>query len=189
MPKNQINLLPREEFEKKPLGKFLIWALSVGRWIVIFTELVVILAFLYRFKLDRDISDLYDQIKLKQAIVQSSSGFEKEFRFFQKRISEIKNLETNRVGVPALVSEVSRITPPDVAFSNFSFTDENGEKQIKVTGFALSEEGLGGLLAGLSASPDLTEINLLSVSKRTEEAGIRFALTAKVVIGGRKNAI
>ncbi|MFZ5365751.1 MAG: PilN domain-containing protein [Patescibacteria group bacterium] len=185
MPKSQINLLPREEFEKKPLGKFLIWALSVGRWIVIFTELIVIIAFLSRFKLDRDISDLHDKIKQKQARVQSSQEFERDFRFFQKRISEIKNLETKQIWVTSIISEVSQITPVDVAFSNFSF----GEEGINLTGTALSEEGLGSFLAGLASSPMFGDINLSSVSKKTEEAGIRFTITAKVQTGGKENAL
>lgn len=185
MPKSQINLLPREEFEKKPLGKFLIWALSVGRWIVIFTELVVILAFLSRFKLDRDISDLHEKIRQKQARIQSTQTFEQDFRFFQKRISEIKNLETKQIWVTSILSEISQITPVDVAFSNFSF----GEESIKLTGTALSEEGLGSFLAGLAASPTFSDINLSSVSKKTEEAGIRFTLTAKVLPGGGKHAL
>jgi hypothetical protein len=65
MPKKEINLLPKEEFEKKPLGKFLVWALSIGRYIVIFTELIVILAFLSRFKLDRDLADLNQSVREK----------------------------------------------------------------------------------------------------------------------------
>jgi hypothetical protein len=69
MPKQEINLLPREEFEKKPIGKFLTWALSIGRYIIIFTELIVILAFLSRFKLDRDLSDLNQSIREKQAVI------------------------------------------------------------------------------------------------------------------------
>lgn len=186
MPKKQINLLPQEEFEKKPLGKFLLWALTVGRWIVIFTELIVIMAFLSRFKLDRDISDLYDQIKQKQAIISSSSSFEQDFRFLQKRISEIQNLETKQIYVSSIFSAISAITPTDVVFSNFSY-DEDG---IRLTGIALSEEGLGSFLAGLTTSPNFTDVNLSSVSKKTgEEAGIRFTLTAKVLTGGRKNAI
>ena len=63
MPKKDINLLPREEFEQKTVGRFLIWALTVGRWIVIVTELIVITAFLSRFKLDRDLANLYEKIR------------------------------------------------------------------------------------------------------------------------------
>jgi len=73
--KSQIELLPREEWEETSFGKFLKWLLTVGRYIVIFTELVVILAFLSRFKLDRDLTDLYKQIENKQAIIQNSTDF------------------------------------------------------------------------------------------------------------------
>ena len=57
--KHEIELLPKEEWEKTSFGKFIKWTLNVGRYIVIATELIVILAFVSRFKLDRDLTDLY----------------------------------------------------------------------------------------------------------------------------------
>ena len=53
-----INLLPKTEFELSFWGRFIKWALSTGRYIIILTELVVIIAFMSRFKLDRDASDV-----------------------------------------------------------------------------------------------------------------------------------
>jgi len=185
MPKKGINLLVQEEFEKKPLGKFLLWVLSTGRWIVVFTELIVILAFLARFKLDRDIADLYESIKQKQAIIASFSSFEKDFRFLGKRLSEVKNLETEQPRVTALIEEISNITPSDVAFSSLSF----GQDEIKISGIALSERGLGSFIAGLISSSNFSDINLSNITQKVEDPGIRFNLTMKVSPKGGKNAI
>ena len=71
-----IELLPKEEWEKTSLGKFIKWVLTVGRYIVIFTELIVISAFISRFKLDRDLSKIYEDIEKKQSLVVASSDFE-----------------------------------------------------------------------------------------------------------------
>lgn len=176
MPKKEINLLPREEFEKKPLGRFLIWALTIGRYIVIFTELIVILAFLSRFKLDRDLSDLYESIREKQAIIQASSDFEQDFRFLQKRLLTIKNLEEEKVETVPIIAEISSLVPLDVVLSNLSF----GEEEIRITASALSEEGLGSFILNLSSSPKFKEINLSSISKSSESPEIKFSLTAKI---------
>jgi Tfp pilus assembly protein PilN len=184
MPKKEINLIPKEEFEKKPLGKFLLWLLSVGRWIVIFTELVVILAFISRFKLDRDLTNLYEQIKQKQAIINSYSDFEKEFRSFQEKISKIKELEKDQVKITSIISNISSFTPGDIIFSTLNYEKET--KEIKINGLALSEEGLGGFIAGFSNSQEFTDVNLSSISKKPEEIGIKFSLTAKYLPGGRK---
>jgi len=185
MPKKGINLLVQEEFEKKPLGKFLLWVLSTGRWIVVFTELIVILAFLARFKLDRDIADLYESIKQKQAIIASFSSFEKDFRFLGKRLFEVKNLEVKQPGTTALIEEISSITPPDVAFSSFSFSQD----EMKIAGIALSEKGLGSFIAGLTSSSSFSDINLSNITQKAEDPGIRFSLTMRVLPKGGKNAI
>ncbi len=84
--KSTIELLPQENWEKGTFGRLLKWALTVGRYIVIITELIVILAFLSRFKFDRDLTDLNEKVKQQQAIVQSSAQFEQKFRFLQKQL-------------------------------------------------------------------------------------------------------
>lgn len=177
MPKKEINLLPREEFEKKPFGHFLIWALTVGRYVVIFTELIVIIAFLSRFKLDRDLSDLYESIREKQAIIEASSSFEQDFRFLQKRLLTIKTFQEEKVSTVPILAEISSLTPFDVILSSLSF-DEEG---IRITASALSEEGLGSFISNLSLSPKFKEINLSSISKKAEGPEINFSLTAKIV--------
>jgi hypothetical protein len=53
-----VNLLPQDPFFETVFGRFLKWALSIGRYIVIFTELIVILSFASRFTLDRMVTDL-----------------------------------------------------------------------------------------------------------------------------------
>jgi len=183
MPKKAINLLPREEFEKKPLGRFLTWALTAGRYIVIFTELIVLIAFLSRFKLDRDLSDLYDQIQQKQAQITAYSDFEKDFRFFQERLEIIKTLQGEQPLIEGIINTVTQTIPDDVSLNNFSFS----ENEVKIAGIALSETGLKSFVASLSGSKQLTNISLTNITK---EAGgwIKFIITAKVNKGA-KNAI
>ena len=53
-----INLLPQDPFYETPIGRVMAWASTVGRYLVIFTEVVVIFSFASRFKLDRDLTDL-----------------------------------------------------------------------------------------------------------------------------------
>ena len=68
MPKKltplSINLMPGRETSFGE--KFLNWSLTFGRYIIIGTEIIVLVAFFSRFKLDRDFIDLHDQVKEKQ---------------------------------------------------------------------------------------------------------------------------
>ena len=179
MPKKEINLLPREEFEKKPIGRFLTWALSAGRYIVIFTELIVILAFLSRFKLDRDLADFNQSIREKQAIIEASAEFEKEFLFLQTRLATIKKLKGQQASFSQLVSIIGSLTPLDVAISNLSFSEEG----LRINATALSERGLGNFVANLSASPNFKEVSLTSVSKSLETGPeIKFIINTQFVV-------
>jgi Tfp pilus assembly protein PilN len=185
MPKSQINLLPQEDFEKQPLGKFVLWAVSIGRWVVIIVDIIVICAFLSRFKLDQDRANINDKISAKQDVIRSLQSTEKEFRSLQQRLIQINNLQTKRSNVVPLVSSVAKVLPADVILSNFNYQD--GE--IRTNGIALSEDGLGKFLAGLVNSPTLSEINLSSVSRKQGDPGISFSLTAKIVTSNKKNAL
>lgn len=177
MPKTQINLLPKDDFEKKPIGKFLMWALNVGRWIVVFTELIVILAFLSRFKLDQDISDLYDRIKEKQAIVAAYSSTEADFLSTQKRLDKVQQLEKDQIGIEKILNEISQITPQQIIFKNLAFS----EGAIKISATAATEASLGQFLVNLSSSGSFEEINITNISKGIGgEAGIQFVITAKI---------
>ncbi len=179
MPKKEINLLPREEFEKKPLGRFLTWALSAGRYIVIFTELIVILAFLSRFKLDRDLADLNQSIREKQAIIEASADFEKEFIFLQTRLAAIKKLKGQQLSFSQLVNIVGALTPFDVAIANLSLSEEG----LRINAIALSERGLGNFVANLSTSPHFREVTLTSVSKSLETGPeIKFIINAQFLV-------
>lgn len=184
MPKKEVNLLPQEEFEKKPVGKFLLWALNIGRWIVIATELIVIIAFLSRFKLDRDLADLYEEIRAKQAIITSLNKFEGEFRFTQDRLSWINQLQKDQPTISIILSAISQSVPTDVVLDKLALEKDD----VALSGLALSENGLKTFLNALAHSPVLGDINLSNVSKKQEEeGGIQFSLTGKVKKQGGNN--
>jgi len=172
--KRDIELLPQEEWEKTSLGKFLKWILTAGRYIVIVTELVVISAFLSRFKLDRDLTNLHEEIEEKQARVQAMGDFEKEFRFLQKRIEVIQEIDGVRKVTTGLIENLVPLLPIDVSLSDFTVSG----KEISLTATAFSEEGLATFLGNLKKSPQFNRLNLTHVSMGTEkETGIQFKIS------------
>jgi len=176
-PKTTIEFIPQEEWEKTSFGKFLKWLLNVGRWIVIITELIVILAFLSRFKLDRDLTNLNEVVKQKQAIVSASSDFEKEFRFLQKRLSTIEGLKKSQVEADKILELFSQLTPAGIQLSNFNLS---GEK-ISLTASADSEITFAVFLKNLKQEPKLTSLTLNKVMVDEEQFGRTvFNLTANL---------
>ena len=67
--------------------KFIDWALTIGRLVVILTEVIALSAFVYRFTLDRQLIDLHSKIKQKTAIVGYLKDREEIYRNLQDRLS------------------------------------------------------------------------------------------------------
>ena len=172
MPK--VNLLPKEELETKPFGRFLKWALSYGRYIIVTVELIAFLVFFSRFIYDRELADINDKIEQKQAIIASAQEFEDRFRTIQEHISYIETLDEDRRVYLEILDTLERTTPVQVSFNTVSFT----EKSLTLDGFAVSNESFAQLLAQLKTVDTFTSISLDSLTEDEENEDIlEFTLT------------
>jgi len=175
--KNQVNLLPKDEFEFSTTGKLVKWAVSVGRWVVVFTEFIVICAFLSRFYFDTELSNLFDELKQKQAIVESAQSFEENFRQTQNKTKVIKNLLAQESESSEIITDVSSVMPLNISLTQMSVL----ENTLSLTGNAFSEQDLGVFLSGLLSNPKLFEVSLTNVSSQGEMSlGITFNISAKI---------
>src|SRR5687767_5886225 len=120
MPKNKsINLLPQEEFDASIVGRVLKWAMGTFRIIVIITEMIVMAAFLSRFWLDAQNSDLNEQIKVKTAQISAQADFEKQFKNLQARLNIVK-LITQAAPTTTKIDLVATKTPQDIILTSIS---------------------------------------------------------------------
>ncbi|MBI1869435.1 hypothetical protein HYS11_00505, partial [Candidatus Gottesmanbacteria bacterium] len=115
-----INLLPGGKDGKRYGGKFLQWALTYGRYIIIFTELIVLIAFFSRFKFDQELSDLHEIIQQKQAVISSVAEFETEVHLLQARIAQIKTIDRNHELYPKTLHLLDDLLPDDVVLKRLS---------------------------------------------------------------------
>jgi Tfp pilus assembly protein PilN len=175
--KTAIEFLPQESWEKGTWGKILKWTLTIGRYIVIFTELVVILAFLSRFKLDRDLTDLGEKIRQQQAIIVSWSNFEKDFRFLNRRLQTIEEFRKSQIESGEILEELANLIPLDIVISDFSVSN----RQLSLSASAFSEGGLSSFLRNLKNSKNFKNITLTQISLNTEkEIGIKFQVKGEI---------
>lgn len=179
MPAKEINLLIRADFDKTLLGRFLRWALTYGRYIIICTEIIVLLAFIYRFSLDRKITDLNDEIEQKQAIIEANVGFESQFRNLQKRTNKIVDIVTEQNTPVIILKHLQSITPQGVVFSAFSYT----KGLVSINAIANSNSSFSLFLINLKTSPNLNSVNVKSLTKKSTGTGeIKFEVIANAVI-------
>ncbi|RJR14575.1 hypothetical protein C4579_04745 [Candidatus Microgenomates bacterium] len=165
MPAQPINLLPRKDFDRTIFGKFLRWSLIYGRYIIVSTEIVVLLAFIARFSLDRTITDLNEEIDQKAAIVTANQGFEDRFRNLQNRTTYIGQFLKKQDALERLLSHLQTITPQGVRLVNLTLTDEI----VSVDAVAQTSSSLAAFLSNLKNSDTLTDISVTNVTKKTTQ--------------------
>jgi len=164
-PKSTINLLPKTDLEKSPIGKFLKWALNFGRYIIIVTELIVILTFLFRFKLDMDLAKAKESINKNQAIITSYKKLENNVKHLQQRLKYINKIEQQGLFPSSILDELSKITPIDIIFSSLNISNN----RISIKGKSLSKVGLNTFLYGLQSSEKFTQLDLESISSKGKQ--------------------
>jgi len=169
MPKSkpkpiQINLVPTDPFFATALGKILKWALSVGRYIVIFTELVVIISFLTRFSLDRQVTDLNESIFQKKTIIESYGDLEDRVRAMQKKIDAYKQVE-QKENLSLIFPQLQKVTPSGVIFDRLNLS----ETQIDIQGRALSQNSFTIFVNNLELLPELGQISLNRINTGSEK--------------------
>lgn len=131
---------------------------------MILTELVVIAAFLSRFKLDKDYADLGDKINGKKAVLTSMAETERKFRLAQGRLAEAGKIMDNQLGAVVIIDRVTAKIPPGVTLTNLVVS----KKEISVTAIAESDTGMGVFLSRLG------RVNITSLTGGP--AGIKFSL-------------
>jgi len=175
--KKTINLLPVSEFEKSVAGQIFSWFVKIGRFIVIATEFVVIVAFAARFLLDKELTDLNESIKEKQAIISSYGNLENKVRFLQSRISTINKLNSQILNGGKTLDKLAQLTPSDI-YLNSLFLDKNNLDAEAVAG---SDASLQIFLTNLQTNGSFYDINLSSLqSGGSTESVIHFKFDASV---------
>lgn len=171
----KINLVPKDPFFSTVLGKVLKWSLSVGRYIVIFTELVVILSFVTRFSLDRQVTDLNNAINQKQTIISSFGDLETNVRVTQAKIENYLQIE-QQTNIAEIFPALSEITPPSVRLDQLIIRAGT----ISFTGVSSSQETLNTLINNIQLSPTFIDVEVNKIESSKDQAGLEFTIQARV---------
>lgn len=172
-----INLLGTQDLEHTPWGRIVTWATTYGRYIMITTEIVVLLAFISRFSLDRKLTDLTEEVTQKQAIIEANLDLEKSIKSLQTNINAIKKLQSNQEKPIQIMTSMETLLPQDVYLTSF----ELSPTKVSLAAIANSTEGFSQFLANAQASSLLHNVTLGDIN-RTPSVGIEFNLTADTLV-------
>jgi Tfp pilus assembly protein PilN len=164
-----VNLLPKDPFFSTPLGKILRWALSIGRYIVIFTELVVIVSFVTRFALDRRVTDLNSSIDQNKTIILSYGDLEENVIKVQSVLQEYDQIK-QQINITEIFPELTRVLPRDTELGELVIRPD----QITFSGRSLTQSSLNLIINNIQLSHKFSNVSVDKIKSENEREGDGF---------------
>ncbi len=174
-----LNLLKPQGEKQKIAANLLGWLLSAGRYIVIFIEAIVLVAFLLRFKLDSDIANIKDKIDEQIPFIQSLKSDETLIRKVQFQLKTIKNIRQDDLNFTTALKKIADQVPQNTNITNINMEKTQSIVTFKISGISQNETGLATLILGLKENKSLSDINLASIS--VEQNLINFTINGKFI--------
>jgi hypothetical protein len=142
--------------------KFINWTLTIGRLIVIITEVIAIVVFVYRFSLDEKIADLHSAIKQKQNVVFASKNDEDKYRNLQDRLAIAANFSTKAAKSSQTIVDVVKLMSSKIEINNLTLNKD----QIKININALSVSSLEDFVDSLKNYPNFKSISIDNIENK-----------------------
>ena len=177
MPKKKsasINLLKSSKNEI--FEKFIDWALTVGRLLVIITEIVALSAFIYRFSLDRQLIDLHGKIKQEEAIVSFFKKKEETYRNLQDRIKIASTYSIKSEEKVKMSQDVISLAPQGMTFNEITISDN----LINVAANFQAASSLKAFVESLRNYKPVKSVSITQIENRLSSAQILVTITANL---------
>lgn len=182
MPKSQtlkqtihLDLLkPQSNPEKLPV-KLLHWLLSPGRFILIFVEALVLIAFVARFKLDADLSRTNEAIELQIPYIESLRPTEILIRQTQFKLATVGSFYKNYQDFPKIIKEIASQTPAGVKIISLNLGKNVASVDIHLSAEAQSTNDLAIFINGLKNDSLFSDVNITGIS--FDQGKLTFFLT------------
>lgn len=173
-----LNLLYPQSTPQAIYLKFIKWLLNYGRFIVIIVEIVVVGAFVTRFKLDSDNADLEQKIKNQIPYIQSLKKAETFIRRTQFKLGTIQKVLGDDPDWHILLGHIDQQMPEGVKLQALSFDKQPVSWNFRLSGNAVSNSDLALFLGGLRQDNLVKDLNLVSLS--FDKGLIFFSITGGI---------
>lgn len=168
-----INLVPVDKFSKTTVGRIINWLLSTFRVIVIVVEFVVMGAFLSRFWLDAKNSDVTDELRERQFVVEATQSIENEMNLFSDKVYQLETLSKANTTVIDFISLLPTLVPPEIKLINLEIYNKNA----LLSGSATDENFVNQFLANLKSHSSVKSASVIGMSTDGETGFLDFQVT------------
>lgn len=167
---SHINLLPKDSFEFSPLGRFLSWATTAGRVLVVLTEFVVLLAFGSRFYFDKKLNDLGEVLDQKQAQIEAFSETETRIRTVLAKQAPIGSYLKDNLRFSEKYLALAKLIPVGVKLEKLTI-DTGGTTMV---GEANSELSFAQFLNRLKNTDGLVKLSMKETTFDQVTGAVKF---------------
>lgn len=181
-----LDLLKPQSNPEKLLVRSVRWVLSTGRYLLVFVEALVLIAFIGRFKLDGDLASKKEAIEQQISYIEALKNYEILIRQTQFKLSTIASAKTNLVDYPAIFKTIADQTPTGVKITSLNLEKKIGQANIQINASAKSNNDVTSFVAGLREDQAFSEVNLTSIV--LDQGVISFTITASNKSEGSKGA-
>lgn len=187
MPKKSLKLginldllKPQSNPEKLPIKLFR-WLLSTGRYLFIVVEVVVLIAFITRFKFDADLASKKEAIEQQIPYIESLKPYEILIRQTQLKISTILTARADLIDYPVILKKIADQTPTGVKIIGLNMEKGVGKVTFSMNGEAQNNNDITSFVEGLKQDSTFSDVNLTSIG--LEQGIIRFTLAGISKVG------
>lgn len=179
-PELNIDLLPKDNLAGQ--GGAVHWVLTVGRYLIIVTEIIALATFVLGILLSKEKNDLKASIKSKSEQVAGQQNCnpsdetvfcEKNFRKVQTQLNQISLIRASHFPTNAVINEFLRLLPQGVELSDFSLDGS----EVHFSGTFLTEKELQTLINSFNRSTKIVNLDIIELVK---EDDFKFTATADI---------
>lgn len=168
-----INLIKNKQISV--FDKLLNWTLSIGRLIVILTEVIAVITFLYRFSLDDSIVNLHSTIKQKQNIIIALKTDEESYRNLQERLVIADKYSKEADKFYQNISKIQDLISDDVKINNLTINKDKISLGIDTPSLV----SLSRVIDSLKAQQNVKSINIDDISNKSGRLSLSLTTMLK----------
>jgi hypothetical protein len=178
-----INLIKTDK--KDTINHVVNWALTIGRALIIFVEIIALSALLYRFVLDNQLRDVHTKIKQEQAILESQKKNEEIYKNLQERLTIISSIAEKGKSEVSTFKDIISFAPLGMTFSNITMTDNAVRIETNVSSIL----PLSYFVNSLKTYKEVEAISIDKIENKTANAVITVSITVTLKQKGVANAV
>lgn len=180
-----LNLLKPQGNPEKIMVNFIHWLLSSGRYIFVFVEALVLIAFIARFKLDADLAAKKEAIEEQIPYIESLKPYEILIRQTQLKLATTDSTKKASFDWTGALKKIADQTPVNTKVVSINIAQNINIATIRISGQTQTSGDLTSFVNGLKEDKFFYDVNLASVG--LEETIVKFTINASAKSGNGGN--